>query len=410
MKDNLSVSPSRVVLTIGIGTCLSLLGDASMYTVLPTHSMEAGVTLASVGILLSANRFVRLFLNGPAGIAFERWSHRRLFVIALYIGAFSTALYGITTGFWPLLVARLIWGLSWVGIWIGGNTICLSVSNDENRGRLIGFYQVFFFLGVSSGEMLGGFLTDMVGFHSAMIISASLTFVGATIALIMLPETSGLQLSPAKTSSAEELNTPRSNPKNRTQLALATTLLGLNRLAIPGLLIPTFALFMRNQLGDTALIAGRTIGITSLTGLALGLSTLISMTSAPIAGGISDRMLNRWRTVMTGLIPGIIGFTLLAIGRPLTILVGVPLIAITGGSNMSLSTALVGDIGAAKHHSRRLGLVFTVGDLMSAVGPPLAYALIPVMGVSNLYLIIVALFSVMFFIAALLGFKKNENP
>jgi MFS family permease len=77
---------------------------------------------------------------------------------------------------------------------------------------------------------------------------------------------------------------------------------------------------------------------------------------------------------------------------------------------MSLSTALVGDIGAAKHHSRRLGLVFTVGDLMSAVGPPLAYALIPVMGVSNLYLIIVALFSVMFFIAALLGFKKNENP
>jgi hypothetical protein len=46
---------------------------------------------------------------------------------------------------------------------------------------------------------------------------------------------------------------------------------------------------------------------------------------------------------------------------------------------------------------------------MSAVGPPLAYALIPIMGVSNLYLIIVALFSVMFFIAALLGFKKNEN-
>jgi MFS family permease len=409
MNDNVSISTNRVVLVIGIGTCLSLLGDTSMYTVLPTHTLEAGVTLASVGILLSANRFIRLLLNGPAGIAFERWSHRGLFVAALYLGACSTALYGLTTGFWPLLAARVLWGISWVGIWIGGNTICLSVTNDNNRGRWIGLYYLSFFLGAASGGMLGGLLTDQFGYHTSMIISASLTFLGATVALIFLPETYALDNSTRSATPNMDQDPSQSSPKARAELIAATVLLGLNRLAFPGFLLPTFGLLMFGQLGDPVLIAGRTIGVTTLTGLGLGLSTLVSMISAPIAGGISDRIHSRWRTVAGSFIPGILGFTLLSIGKPFTILFGVPLSAITSGSNTSLSTSLIGDISVVQHRSRRLGIMFTVGDLMSAIGPPLAYALIPYLGVRRLYSILAGLFSVMLFVAVILGSKQRES-
>ena len=80
MKKDQTISPFRVLLPVGIGTCLSLLGDASLYAVLPTRTIDAGVSVASVGILLSANRFVRLILNGPVGIVYDHWRHRRLFV------------------------------------------------------------------------------------------------------------------------------------------------------------------------------------------------------------------------------------------------------------------------------------------------------------------------------------------
>lgn len=409
MEDTISVSTNRVVLAIGIGTCLSLLGDTSMYAVLPTHAMEAGVTLASVGILLSANRFIRLLLNEPAGIAFERWSHRWLFVSALYLGACSTALYGVTVGFWPLFAARVLWGISWVGIWIGGNTICLSVTNDDNRGRWIGLYYLSFFLGAACGGMMGGILTDHFGYHAAMLISASLTFLGATVALILLPETNALDNTTRNTASHINHNTSQSRPKARTELVAASVLLGLNRLAFPGFLLPTFGLFMFEQLGDPVLIAGRTIGVTTLTGLGLGLSTLVSMISAPIAGGISDRIQSRWRTIAGSFVPGIIGFTLLSIGKPLTILFGVPLSAITSGSSQGLSTSLIGDSSVVQHRGRRLGIMFTVGDLMSAIGPPLAYALLPHLGVRRLYSILVGLFSVMLFVSAFLGSKQKES-
>jgi MFS family permease len=111
MNHNLPISPLRVLLPVGIGTCLSLLGDASIYAVLPSQTVGAGVSIASLGILLSANRFVRLFSNGPAGVAYDRGRRRRLFVSALFLGGLSTALYALSQGFWLLLVGRLLWGL-----------------------------------------------------------------------------------------------------------------------------------------------------------------------------------------------------------------------------------------------------------------------------------------------------------
>ena len=74
-----SIRPRTVLFPLGVGTALSLMGDGTLYTVLPTHTAEAGIALTSVGIILSVNRLVRLFLNGPAGLAYDRWPRRRRF-------------------------------------------------------------------------------------------------------------------------------------------------------------------------------------------------------------------------------------------------------------------------------------------------------------------------------------------
>jgi len=408
MKKDRGISPVHVLLPVGVGTCLSLLGDASLYAVLPTHTIEAGVSVASVGALLSANRFIRLALNGPGGMAYDRWRRRWLFVPALFIGALSTALYGVTQGFWPLMLGRLLWGLAWVGIWIGGNTIVLDIARDDTRGRWVGAYHVSFFLGSAGGSLLGGFLTDGLGYHQAMSISAGLTFLGAVFALIFLPETRELRRKPKETegtphpsarlSPDASASPPAADRIGRRELASAVGLYAVHRLAMAGVLSSTFGLFVLAQLGDTVQVAGHSIGVATLTGLGLGLSTLIAATSAPIIGGLSDRAGSRWRVAAGGLLPGVAGFSLLAVGLPLTTLVGVPLTAITGGSNQGLSTALIGDLGSSDRQSQRLGVLFTVGDLASAVGPPLAYALIPLVGISSLYLLVAGLFVSMFLV------------
>ena len=408
MRKDFPISPWRILVPVGLGTGLSLMGDSSLYAVLPTHVTEAGIPLATVGILLSANRFIRLVLNVPAGMAFDRWPRRPLFVTALFIGSASTAIYALTQGFWPLLFGRLLWGLAWVGIWVGGNTIILDISRQDNRGRWVGAYQIAFFLGASGGAILGGLLTDWLGYHQAMGIGASLTVLGALVALLFLPETRGLR--PDRGGSDITQPNPIVKPPRRDELISAIALMGVNRLVVAGILMSTFGLLLYEQIGDSVEIAGHIIGVATLTGIGLGTQALVSMVAAPAMGGLSDRTGNRWQVTAGGLAPGVAGFSLFAVGAPLTILLGLPLVAITSGSNQGLSTALVGDLSAEGRHGRQLGWLFTTGDLASAIGPLLAYALIPWLGLSQIYLLAAGLFTTMLVVAWHWAVRLKHKP
>jgi MFS family permease len=391
----------RALAAISIATSLSLLGDTAMYTVLPTHTASAGVALASVGILLSANRFIRLFLNGPIGVLTDRWPRRRIFVPAVFLGALSTAIYAWSGSFWPLLSGRLLWGIAWAGLWISGNAIVLDVSPEHKRGRSVGIYYFSFYLGAAAGSMLGGILTDWLGYHRAMAIAAGFTLIGAMVALFMLPETSGLNPDPSSSSSAgapEAVRAP-SDTTDWRQLFSATGLLGVNRFVMAGVFLATFGLFLAQILGESIIVAERAVGVTTITGLGIGLSTLLGMVAAPAAGGLSDRIKSRWRVVSGGLVTGMTGFGLLAAGTSASILFGLPLVSIASGANQGLSTTLVGDLSPRRRHGRRLGLLYTVGDFASAIGPPIAYALIPLIGLSSLYLMSAGLFGLMLLVA-----------
>jgi hypothetical protein len=66
--------PNRVLTPLGIGLALSLLGDATLYAVLPSPEIaaQAGLSLVMVGFLLGINRLVRLVFNGFAGWVYDR--------------------------------------------------------------------------------------------------------------------------------------------------------------------------------------------------------------------------------------------------------------------------------------------------------------------------------------------------
>jgi MFS family permease len=380
------IQPSRVIFPLGMGTALSLIGDATLYTVLPTHTAEAGITLAAVGIILSANRVIRLFLNGPIGLAYDRSLRRRLFIPALFIGALSTAIYAATSGFWPLLAGRLLWGLAWSEIWVGGSTIILDVTSDENRGRWTGVYQTWFFLGIALGAFLGGLLTDWQGYHTAMWIGASLTAIGGFIALFTLPETRYARQNPHDKSVATGLPKWHNNPG----LRIAASIYGINRFVIAGVIAATIALLVQEQFSSEDLL----IGLATLTGLITVSRTLISVVAAPISGSLSDRLGSRWKVTLGGLVIGAIGMMLLSRGNYLTILLGIIMSAIAGGSLQALTTAIAGDSVNLAHRGRAIGLLHTSGDLGSALAPPIAYALLPWIGLSGVYILSAGMFAI----------------
>jgi predicted MFS family arabinose efflux permease len=98
-----------------VGCCigLAIMGDSLMYSILPLAAPALGIPIPLVGVLLSANRLVRLLSNVGASRVFERFGPRLPFIGSVAIGTVATLLYGVQWGFVVLLVARLLWGVSW---------------------------------------------------------------------------------------------------------------------------------------------------------------------------------------------------------------------------------------------------------------------------------------------------------
>jgi len=380
------IHPRRVLFALGLGTALSLMGDGTLYTVLPTHTAEAGIALSSVGIILGVNRAVRLFLNGPAGLAYDRWPRRWLFVPALFIGSLSTAVYAATRGFWPMLVGRLLWGLAWSGIWVGGATVILDVTTAQDRGRWTGLYQTWFFLGAALSALAGGLLTDWLGYGATMWLGAAVTALGGLVALILLPETRSIR-SVLDRPSVEEI---RPRLRANRGLWVAASLQGINRFVIAGVFAATMGLLVQDWLLSTSL----TLGVATLTGLLMAGRTLLSVVAAPLAGAASDRLGSRWGMAAWGLAIGVVSMALVAWGEPVAILAGVSLGAVAGGSVQALVTALTGDLVSQAQRGRAIGLLHTAGDLGSAIGPLAAYALMPWIGLGGVYLLCAGLFAV----------------
>ena len=374
--------PSRVLVPLGIGIALSLLGDSTLYTVLPKPEIanQAGVTLAMVGILLGVNRIVRLGFNVVAGILFDRFSRRWLMIGSLSIGTLSTVLYATSTGFGSLLIGRILWGAAWSGLWIGGTTVVLDVTDEQNRGRLSGQFQMWFFLGIGLSAFLGGLFTDTFGFIDGLWLSALLNGMAVLMWILFLPET---RTEREKKSKMTFSTFDKSFPWRTTIFASIPTL--AIRFVYAGVMASTTILWLTGLFGEHLVLSKVAIPIVTLTGTFVALRAGTSMVGGLLAGFFSDAFGQRWLVIAGSIALGTGGMWFMGGSLIYLALLGALIASTTGGGIQALIPAIIGDKIDQTQFGRSLGVIYAVGDIGSALGPPLALWLVGFVSVNVIY-------------------------
>lgn len=410
--------PDQVTCAIGISLIFALAGDLTLYAVLPAFGLSTGIYLVNIGVLLSANRFVRFISNPLVGLLLNTRRRKKFLVSGLLIGALTTLLYQFHNQFWIFLMGRILWGIAFSITFITAYSMVMDITERGKRGRGSGLLQTYYLIGFAITPLLGAMLYTRFDYAATMIICSLLGFMGAAIAFLFVPET--LHLSDKEDIGADEGidQTEQSIPWykqivqefRRLETVISNLIFGLTFFVGEGILMSTITYFYVNVFGENLTLGGFVISAVTGGGLFLCIRAFASALAAPYAGKASDASRNKWSVIAIGAGAGILGLLIIInVSEPLLLLIGIALFAINSAAVQAVIPAILMDTKGSGKISLRLGMMATSADIGLALAPLISYSILLKFSIITLYNFGVLILAVSFFLAVYAALRNRSR-
>ncbi|MCU4742067.1 MFS transporter [Halobacteria archaeon AArc-m2/3/4] len=368
-------SERRIVLAVVASTFFVGFGGGVIFPILPNLGELLGISAFMVGLILSANRFTRLFANAPAGALVDRIGTRTPFVAGLAIEGVATfgyvvAIYSGLPEAWFML-SRILWGLGSALVFATAYTITADVSEADSRGTSMGIVRAGITFGFPAGLVLGGVVSDLYGNAAAFVLAAAFAGFASVIAFFVVPETHVEETDTSVKPWDLELTVPA--------LTVGFVNFGLF-FAYVGVLFATLVLYLRAEELTIAIeFAGYALDLEEqgTSGMLMAITVLMGATFTLAGGALSDWLGARVPILVAFLGLSFVGFIGLALAPSLEFVVlSCALIgAGQGGVNGPL-TALLADLTPEERMGRAMGTNNVLGDVGGGIGPLLSLPLI----------------------------------
>src|SRR5699024_4165275 len=374
-------SQKSPVIIIALITAVSVLGNEMLFIVMPIYWKFFELTsLWQVGVLLSANRIIRILINPIVGWLYYKMKKRTGVLIAVTLAVVSTFSYGVLKGFWLLLLMRMVWGVAWSLLRLGGYLTVISSSNDRTRGHFIGLYNGLWGLGVLFGMLIGGVFVSMLGVQT---ITTSFTILGVCTIPFVLRYVPATKSEPEAEVSEEDGDTVRQKRKDL-MFILANGL--FSAFLVFGIFSSTLSKLLEFHMDDTVMILGFALGATALAGIIQALRMGLDPFIAPIIGKLSDEKFGRVPILMFALLLGALCFFTFAFIQSFSLLLfAIFLFQFTSTLLITTSDSLAADISQSVSSVKTMVYYTLFVDVGSALGPLVSYVVIDFVGIHSIY-------------------------
>ncbi|HEX4744272.1 MAG TPA: MFS transporter [Candidatus Limnocylindria bacterium] len=365
----------RPAFPVSLTVSASLIGDTFLYTVLPVSAARLGVEPLLVGVILSANRWVRLVTNPLAARLYEQFPAGRLILAAIVLGAISTALYVDPTWIVGIVAARLLWGFCFSLLRLGAVLAAIDEAGSR-AGRLLGETRAIWGLGYLAGALYAPVAVEAIGWPLAIAGAALLTLAaGLGPALLAAPWRRAMRVH-------EDDPAPASVWHPR---MLALFACGAANLVVgAGIVVVAGGIRISELYPDGAPVLGLALQATYIAGLFVLTQRFAQVLWQPVAGRLADRSLAR--TYVVGALLGVAGVAILALPVPATTFVAAAALFNVAGLTASLAAELAVARGASSADRPRVLAVFhtwqdggaalgaLAGGALAAIGTAFALA------------------------------------
>ncbi|CAD0265815.1 MFS transporter [Pseudomonas veronii] len=338
------ITSRRAALTLAL--CLP--SDVLLYLLLPMESQAFGITLAQAGVLLAANRLVRIFGYRHVLNFYARHGDRLTCMIAAGAATLCALGNSMLSGFAALLGLRLVWGLCFAALNL--STQVLATAEPTGAARRAGRSRALIALGPMLALPLGGWLTLWAGPRPIFLILAGCCLLGLWMARGLPTVGHDLHSSPGR-----RFKWPDS-------VALWSFIEGV---ALDGLFIFGLSIQAQKLLGgDAVLIAGAL----------MALRYVSEMLLSPLGGRAAQRF---GATSMLLLFSFLSALALAAFGS-YWVIVGAAAVLVLRALQLPLVTTLVAERNPGSMRVSALASNAVWRDIGAGLGPLLAGLLLPV--------------------------------
>lgn len=378
------MSSERVIIgAVIVSTFFIGFGGGVIFPIIPNLGAVLGISPFLVGVILSANRFSRLFANAPAGIIVDRYGTRKPMIVGMVVQAVATAGYTIALlAPFPegwFIGSRLLWGVGSALVFAPAYTIAADVSSGTTRGTNMGLIRGGLIFGFPSGLVLGGIVSELASNIAAFVLATILAFFASFVAYALIPETH-----------VKEDHRTSVKPWDINMSVPALTVGTINFAVLfvyIGVLFASLVLVLdERELSIFGLGPQGTSGVfMAVTVIAAGFFTFTS-------GYVSDRRQSRVPTLVVFLTILGAGFVLLAYAQSL-ITIALACIFIGGGHGGTSGPlmALMADLTPDDEMGRAVGTNNVFGDVGGGLGPVMTLPAIDIIGFWPVYVTCAAL-------------------
>ena len=261
---------------------LSLAGFSIVMPFLPLYIKELGVvTGGSIEFwsgLVFSSQAVAMMISAPIwGVIADRYGRKLMLVRASLGGAILLAAMGFAQNAEQLTFLRFLQGFV-TGTVPAASALVAATAPKERTGEALGLIQMGVWGGIAIGPLIGGIISDTLGFRECFWVTATLLALSGITVIFWVDE----EFEPVKKSERPKVLAGfRSLLKasGMIPLYIAAFLQSLGRT----LVLPIAALFVMELMGAVP-------GVATMTGIALGARAVTGSISAIWLGRLGDRI------------------------------------------------------------------------------------------------------------------------
>ena len=160
----------RIILLVGASHGLTHIYQSVLPPLYPVLSRDLGLTYTELGLLATAMAFsfgISQIIMGPLS---DRFGRKRLILCGQFLFAAATAMCGLVSKYWWLLLFQVVGGIGGSVLHPVGVALLTDVTQTTQRGKAMGVHGSGGTLGTALAPVTMVYLTVLVNWRFAMIV------------------------------------------------------------------------------------------------------------------------------------------------------------------------------------------------------------------------------------------------